>query len=113
VSDCPSLGHSLSFYSLPCQLEPQWRLQNKQKRERTKRMFTNKEQANSPNRGAVNSTRAVAANNASPKPARQRATHPSNVDIATKAYEIWLSSGQEMGKDQQHWFEAEQQLQRA
>jgi hypothetical protein len=74
-------------------------------------MFTNKEQTNVPKRGVVKSTPAVAANFASPKPARRRATSPSNADIATKAYEIWLARGQETGNDQQHWFEAKQQLQ--
>jgi hypothetical protein len=61
-------------------------------------MFTNKVQTNSSNRGAVKST-------------RPKATPPSNADIATKAYEIWLSRGQESGNDQQHWFEAKRQLQ--
>ena len=61
-------------------------------------MFTNKVQTNSSNRGVVKST-------------RPKATPPSNADIATKAYEIWLSRGQESGNDQQHWFEAKRQLQ--
>ena len=76
-------------------------------------MFTNKAQANSPNRGAVKSTQAAAAGIASPKPTRQETTPPSDADIATRAYEIWLSRGQETGNDQQHWFEARRQLQRA
>jgi hypothetical protein len=37
-------------------------------------------------------------------------TGPSWESIETKAYEIWLSRGQEQGKDQEHWFEAERQL---
>jgi hypothetical protein len=45
------------------------------------------------------------------KSTRPKATPPSNADIATKAYEIWLSRGQESGNDQQHWFEAKRQLQ--
>jgi hypothetical protein len=61
-------------------------------------MFTNKGQTSSPDRGAVKST-------------RQQATLPSDADIATKAYEIWLARGQETGNDQQHWFEARRQLQ--
>jgi len=76
-------------------------------------MFTNKAQSNSPDRGAVKSTSAVAANNASPKPTRQETTSLSDANIATRAYEIWLSSGQEMGNDQQHWFEARRQLRQA
>jgi hypothetical protein len=54
---------------------------------------------------------AAAASVASSKPSRQQATRPSDADIATKAYEIWLSRGQETGNDQQHWFEAKRQLQ--
>ena len=74
-------------------------------------MFTNKGQTNSPNRGSVKSTPAATASTASSKPTRQAATLPSDADIATKAYEIWLSRGQETGNDQQHWFEAKRQLQ--
>jgi len=76
-------------------------------------MFTNKEQNNSPGRGTVKSTPVSSANIASPKPTRQEVTPPSDADIATKAYEIWLSRGQEMGHDQEHWFEARRQLRQA
>ena len=31
--------------------------------------------------------------------------------IGIKAYEIWMLRGQEQGHDQEHWFEAERQLQ--
>jgi hypothetical protein len=37
-------------------------------------------------------------------------TAPTSKEIETKAYEIWLSRGQEQGNDQEHWFEAERQL---
>jgi len=63
-------------------------------------MFTTKEQT-------------AAASIASRKSTRQETTSPSDAEIATKAYEIWLSRGQETGNDQQHWFEARQQLQLA
>jgi hypothetical protein len=43
-------------------------------------------------------------------PTPQRAA-PSQSEVAKKAYEIWLSQGQATGRDQQYWFEAEQQLQ--
>ncbi|MGB7768562.1 MAG: DUF2934 domain-containing protein [Verrucomicrobiia bacterium] len=76
-------------------------------------MFSNKAQANSPDRGAVKSTPIAAAGIASPKPNRHEITPPSDAEIATKAYEIWFSRGQETGNDQQHWFEAKRQLQRA
>jgi hypothetical protein len=42
----------------------------------------------------------------------QRAA-PSQTVIAQKAYEIWLSQGQQPGCEQKNWFEAERQLQRA
>ena len=38
-------------------------------------------------------------------------TAPSGEAIGIKAYEIWMSRGQEPGHDQEHWFEAERQLQ--
>lgn len=74
-------------------------------------MFQKKEQTNSPDRGAVKATPAMAANIASLKPTRRGATPPSDANIATKAYELWLASGQKTGNDQQHWFEAKRQLQ--
>jgi hypothetical protein len=83
---------------------------------KNKNMTTNTGRNSSPNsrdRGAVKSTPAAAASFASPKPTRQAATRASNADIATKAYEIWLSRGQETGNDQHHWFEAKRQLQQA
>ncbi len=83
-------------------------------KEPNKSMTTSRGRTSSPSsrdRGAVKSTQAAAASLASRKPTRQEATPPSNADIATKAHEIWRSRGQEPGNDQQHWFEAEQQLQ--
>jgi hypothetical protein len=58
-------------------------------------MLTNKEKTNTPNQGAVKST------------------CPSNADIATRAYEIWLASGKATGNDQKNWFEAKRQLKAA
>ena len=75
-------------------------------------MNINQMQTNPPNRIAVKPAPAAAPGMASPKPTRQEATLPSDADIATKAYEIWLARGQEMGHDQEHWFEAKRQLQR-
>jgi hypothetical protein len=82
---------------------------------KNKNMTTNTGQNSSPNsrdREAVKPTQAATASFAARKPTRREATPPSNADIATKAYEIWLSRGQETGNDQHHWFEAKQQLQR-
>ncbi len=64
-------------------------------------------------RGAMKST-PIATASASPvnPPKRQKAA-PSQAMIAKKAYELWLSQGQQPGSDQKYWFEAEQQLQRA
>jgi hypothetical protein len=78
-------------------------------------MTTNTGQTLSPNsrdRAAVKPIQTAVVGFASPKPTRLAATPPSNADIATKAYEIWLSRGQETGNAQQHWFEAERQLRR-
>jgi hypothetical protein len=46
-------------------------------------------------------------------PAKPQRAAPSQAEIAQKAYEIWLSQGQESGCDQKHWFEAELQLRHA
>ena len=35
---------------------------------------------------------------------------PSHEAIGIRAYEIWMSRGQEHGQGQAHWFEAERQL---
>ena len=35
---------------------------------------------------------------------------PSQEAIGTRAYEIWMSRGQEQGHGQAHWLEAERQL---
>lgn len=48
-----------------------------------------------------------------PIPVKPHKAVPSQTEIAEKAYAIWLSLGQVGGCDQQHWFEAERQLQRA
>jgi hypothetical protein len=44
------------------------------------------------------------------KPSKQQGAGPSQALIAQRAYEIWLSQGQQPGCDQKHWFEAEHQL---
>jgi hypothetical protein len=46
-------------------------------------------------------------------PTKPQRAAPSEALIAQRAYEIWLSQGQQPGCDQKHWFEAELQLQRA
>jgi hypothetical protein len=43
-------------------------------------------------------------------PLKTEKAAPSWEEIETKAYEIWLSRGQEQGHDQEHWVEAERQL---
>jgi len=61
----------------------------------------------------VKSTPFATAGVPSVNPAKRQKATPSQAVIAKKAYEIWLSQGQQPGCDQKHWFEAEQQLQRA
>ena len=46
-----------------------------------------------------------------PNPSKPQRAAPSQAAIAKKAYEIWLSLGQILGRDQENWFEAERQLQ--
>lgn len=43
-------------------------------------------------------------------PARPQKAPPSQAQIAQMAYEIWISTGKQPGRDQQNWFEAEVQL---
>ena len=43
-------------------------------------------------------------------PLKTEKAAPSCEAIEIKAYEIWMSRGQEQGHDQEHWFEAERQL---
>ena len=43
-------------------------------------------------------------------PLKTEKADPSWDAIGKKAYEIWMLRGQEQGHDQEHWFEAEQQL---
>ena len=43
-------------------------------------------------------------------PSKTEKTTPTCEAIGTKAYEIWMSRGQEQGQGQAHWFEAERQL---
>ncbi|HEX9242154.1 MAG TPA: DUF2934 domain-containing protein [Anaeromyxobacter sp.] len=35
---------------------------------------------------------------------------PRPADVATRAYELWQKNGRPHGKDQEHWFQAEQEL---
>lgn len=43
-------------------------------------------------------------------PLKMEKAAPARESIGTRAYEIWMSRGQEQGHDQKHWFEAERQL---
>jgi hypothetical protein len=79
-------------------------------------MITNTRQTASPIssvRGALKSTQVAPARVSSPTPSTPQKTAPCQTVIAKRAYEIWLSQGQVAGRDQQHWFEAEQQLRHA
>jgi len=60
--------------------------------------------------GAVKPTQAAAAVAFLQNPSKKAKVPPSEAEISTKAYEIWLSQGQKQGFDQEHWFQAEQQL---
>jgi len=61
--------------------------------------------------GALKSIHNAIAKAARLNPLKTEKASPSWEAIGTKAYEIWLSRGQEQGHDQEHWFEAKRQLQ--
>lgn len=46
----------------------------------------------------------------SASPAKPQKAAPSQAKVAQLAYEIWISTGRQPGRDQQNWFEAEWQL---
>ena len=64
-------------------------------------------------RGVIKSTPVPTASDSLINPAKPQRLILSHAVIAEKAYDIWLSGGQEQGCDQKHWFEAVLQLQRA
>jgi len=59
------------------------------------------------------STPVATSNVSSVRPAKSQKAALSQALVAQKAYEIWLSQGQQSGCEQKNWFEAERQLQRA
>jgi hypothetical protein len=66
----------------------------------------------SPNPGKnPKSTLVTIARNALGKESKPEPGAPSRAAIESKAFEIWMARGQEQGRDQEHWFEAERQLQ--
>ena len=65
----------------------------------------------STNSGYTKSTLMVMARSALGKAPKSEPAAPSQAEIASKAFEIWMARGQEQGHDQEHWYEAERQLQ--
>jgi hypothetical protein len=59
---------------------------------------------------AFKSMSAAVAKAATLNPLKTENAAPSQEAIGTRAYEIWLSRGQEQGQGEAHWFEAERQL---
>lgn len=47
---------------------------------------------------------------ASVEEAKKQKLVPSQAQVAQLAYEIWISTGKQPGRDQQNWFEAEWQM---
>ena len=65
----------------------------------------------SPNPGKnPKSTLVAIARNALGKESKSDLAAPSRAAIESKAFEIWMARGQEQGRDQEHWYEAERQL---
>jgi hypothetical protein len=57
------------------------------------------------------STLVTIARNALGKELKPEPAAPCRAAIESKAFEIWMARGQEQGHDQEHWYEAERQLQ--
>jgi hypothetical protein len=79
-------------------------------------MITNTRQtapSTSNGRGATKSTQVATGIGPLLNPSKLQSAAPSPAAIAEKAYAIWLSQGQETGRDQEHWFKAERQLRHA
>jgi len=64
-------------------------------------------------RGATKSPQVATGRGSLLNPSKLQSAAPSPAAIAEKAYEIWLAQGQQPGRDQEHWFEAERQLRHA
>jgi hypothetical protein len=62
--------------------------------------------------GASKSMHNAMAKAATLNPLKTEKAAPSQAAVGTRAYEIWMSRGQEQGRAQAHWFEAELQLRR-
>jgi hypothetical protein len=89
--------------------------QNKQnnRSRKNKSMITKTSQTGSPasrERTAMKPTPVAMASGSLPNPSKPQRAVPSQAVIAKRAYEIWLSLGQVLGRDQETWFEAERQL---
>jgi hypothetical protein len=83
---------------------------------KNKSMITNTKQTGSPTsreRNSMKPTPVATASASLPNPSTPQRTALSQAVIAEKAYEIWLSLGQVIGRDQENWFEAERQLRQA
>jgi len=64
----------------------------------------------SPQSGPAKPTLAAAAGAFLRNPLKKAKAAPSHEEIESRAYEIWLSNGQQPGHEQEHWFLAEEQL---
>jgi hypothetical protein len=67
----------------------------------------------SPQPGFAKPTAIAAAKTAQAKPVRTVKAAPCHEEIVVRAYEIWLATGQQPGRDQEHWFRAERELRSA
>jgi hypothetical protein len=65
----------------------------------------------SPKPGNPKSTLVAIARSALGKTLKPEPAALSRAAIEAKAFEIWMARGQEQGHDQEHWYEAERQLQ--
>ena len=115
MSDCPPTGSSFPFYPLHCNagaaLAALKRTYIGFRKNKVMTKATNKTPPTaSRKQGASKSMYGAVAAAATLNPVRTEKAAPSQEAIGIKAYEIWMSRGQEQGQGQAHWFEAERQL---
>lgn len=116
MSDCPLSGVFLLllFPALPTRAAAAARNtdQGRSRKNMIMTANTSRTQFSGPSRpGLAKSTQAAAPVAALTRPAKAIAA-PSHDEIGLRAYEIWLSTGKQSGRDQEHWFQAEHELSR-
>ena len=106
------MGRSLPYYSLHCNAGAALAaLKTRTRKNKVMTITTEKiPSPTSSGQRALKSIHDAIAKATRLNPSKTEKAAPTCEAIGTKAYEIWMSRGQEQGNDQEHWFEAERQL---